>query len=1198
MTTFIFSQALNSINSKKNQVVNIFNSISESFGKTTWKEDKITGKLSEISIQSSSYNKVIPTIYGTNRIAGNIIWLGDVQEIYNTNTTTIKIGKGQKIKQNTIEYFYYLSFAIAICKGEVEDIKNIWADSNLLDLNKYKYRFYNGTSNQEPDSLIQSIEGETPAYRDLCYIVFENFPITEFNNRIPNFLFEVVRKNDYTIDNSSLEYSVTGLNLMPSSGYASINPELQYRAEDQMNPDYINSGYGFWTVLNQNNSENTSDIIQSLNQLEERFINCKWIVSHVAIFGDSMDIKNCTLKPRVDFNVFTAYPYNVGYPIYTKPDAFKVGTKWDRYNTPLLSKDENGNFRLKRASFGDDDIVAFYKELKNRNKKIVFCPEILMDIENTPSSKLLSGNYSDINDFFTKKNGYNEFILHYAELLKDYVDVFLIGNELLGLTSLCDDKNNFIAIDNLITLAGKVRKIVGNNVKISYAAGYKEYHSFNGYYNLDKLWSSEYNDFVGINAFFPLTSSTQDSITKDSIKNAWFSGEGYDFIDNESIEPEKAYKNIEYWWKNKHINPDNTITSWVEKSKKIWFISYGFRSIDAATNEPYKDVEELPIYSTGESNFYAQRLAIEATEEAFKNSEYIENKFLYYWDIRPYPYFTNRTDIWDDGNNWAYDYSLNGKSGLSNAKVSLTQIFKDADIELNLLNEINLDEFINGFVINNSLTVRDIFYILQKVYFFDCIEKYDKISFISNKNKDYSNIVSINHSDLITIDDDKYIDIDIIGDKDLPKRVNLIFLDKNKDYDTNSVYAERNSINNNSIYIETIPIILEESRAKTIAETILYSAWLERTTFNFILPLNFLYLECSDIISLTIGGSKYILKITNLKYEDYKIFVTATIFDNTIYNVKEDNKLNENLEIFRGVGDSNIKIFEIPAINDDMLEKINIFFAISGELKSWQGANLYEANSGSEYKFLLSTKTTSGIGKVIDTNQNIDIKPYYFDNYTKLGVSFNYNIDTTMLKSIDGIFNGENLALYGNEIIQFCDIVLNEDGTYTLSKLLRGLFNTEEEINKHGENEDIVLLNNYLFKTEEGYDKIDYEKYYKIESIGGENEKTSVYKISGINLKPLKPCFFRYKRYDDYIHFEWKEKSRGYVNWLNNRDHISVESYKKYYLEFLKDNEVIDNIYVDNCEELNYEFEILPDKVRLCQVNDLYGFGDFVVLSI
>ena len=1195
MTTFIFSQALNSINSKKNQVTQIFNSITDSFPKTTWKDDKITGKLSELSIQSSSYNKIIPMIYGTNRIAGNIIWLGEVQEVFNTNTTTIKIGKGQKIKQNTIEYFYYLSFAIGICKSEVEDIKNVWADSTLLDLKKYKYRFYNGTSNQAPDSLLESLNdiGKTPAYRDMCYIVFENFPITEFNNRIPNFLFEVVRKNDYTIDDSTLEFSVNGLNIKPASGYAAINTVLQYRAEEQMRPSYINSGLGSWTVLNQNNSENTADIIQTLNQLDERFVNCEWIVSHVAIFGDNMDIKNCTLKPRVDFNVFHGFPYNDGYPIYTKPVQFVVGSKWNRYNTPLLSKDVNGKFRINGASFGDNDIINFYTELKNRNKRIVFCPEILMDIENTPSSKLLLGNCEDVHNFFVKENGYNEFILHYAELVKDYVDVFLIGNELIGLTSIFDENNNFVAVDELVNLAEKVRNIVGDKVKISYAAGYKEYHSLNGFYHMDKFWSSEYVDFVGINAFFPLTSTYQDSITKNTIKNGWFSGEGYDYIDNKPVEAKWAYKNMEYWWNNKHINNDGTDTSWVERSKKIWFIEYGFRSIDASTNEPYKDIDELPSYSTGESNFYAQRLAIEATEETFENSEYVENKFLYYWDGRPYPYFPNRTDIWEDGNNWAYDYSLNGKSGLSNAKVSISQIFKDAEIDPNLIESINLDEFINGFVINNSLTVKDILYNLQKVYFFDCIEKYDKISFLSKK--DYEIITTINHSDLLPIEENKFISIEVLGDGYLPKRVNLIFLDKNRDYDTNSVYAERSSINNNNIYIETVPIILEENRAKTIAETILYSAWLERTTFNFILPMNFLYLECSDVIKLNLDNNQYILKILNIKYENYRIYVKATIFDNTIYNVKTETSLNENLEILQGVGDSNIEIFEIPATNSDNV--INVFFAITGELKTWQGANLYSSTNNNEYKFLLSTKVVSGIGTVINNNQTNDVRPYYFDYETKIVVQFNHNIDESMLKSTENIFEGENLAIYGNEVMQFCNIYLNEDGTYTVSKLLRGLFDTENFINNHSEDDKFILINNYLFKEELSYDRIDYEYYYKIESINGFGDKTRVYRVQGKNLKPFRPCFFRYNKLKNILYLEWKEKSRGYTNWLNNRDHISVENYERYYLEFFKNDKVIDSSYV-NAREFEYNFDVLPDKVRLCQVNDLYGFGDFVELDI
>ena len=104
MTTFIFTQALNTINSRKNSIINKFNSspfgqlLDYTKNETIWKKDKISGKLSEISLQTSTYNKIIPIVYSTNKLAGNIIWLSDIQEVSNDNTTKIKIGKGQKIK--------------------------------------------------------------------------------------------------------------------------------------------------------------------------------------------------------------------------------------------------------------------------------------------------------------------------------------------------------------------------------------------------------------------------------------------------------------------------------------------------------------------------------------------------------------------------------------------------------------------------------------------------------------------------------------------------------------------------------------------------------------------------------------------------------------------------------------------------------------------------------------------------------------------------------------------------------------------------------------------------------------------------------------------------------------------------------------------------------------------------------------------
>jgi hypothetical protein len=100
-------------------------------------------------------------------------------------------------------YSYFANAAILICEGEAI-VRKIWADGRLIyniDSGNTGYtgsdlpfRFYTGSETQEPDSLIESIEGvgSTPAYRGRCYMVMEMFALAEYGNRIPNFTFEVV----------------------------------------------------------------------------------------------------------------------------------------------------------------------------------------------------------------------------------------------------------------------------------------------------------------------------------------------------------------------------------------------------------------------------------------------------------------------------------------------------------------------------------------------------------------------------------------------------------------------------------------------------------------------------------------------------------------------------------------------------------------------------------------------------------------------------------------------------------------------------------------------------------------------------------------------------------------------------------------------------------------------------------------------
>lgn len=75
MTNFVISTVASTINSKRNSILNTLSSspFYDYFDEdNTWKKDKISSRLSDLTVQKSGYNEIIPTVYGTVRIAGNI----------------------------------------------------------------------------------------------------------------------------------------------------------------------------------------------------------------------------------------------------------------------------------------------------------------------------------------------------------------------------------------------------------------------------------------------------------------------------------------------------------------------------------------------------------------------------------------------------------------------------------------------------------------------------------------------------------------------------------------------------------------------------------------------------------------------------------------------------------------------------------------------------------------------------------------------------------------------------------------------------------------------------------------------------------------------------------------------------------------------------------------------------------------------
>ena len=218
-------------------------------------------RLDSLRITASTEGAVIPRVYGRMRIGGNIIWATDFRE--EVNTTTQGGGKGGGPKVKTTEYLYYASFAVALCEGPITGIGRIWADGKPLDMAGIVWRWYPGDEAQQPDPFIAAKmgAGSTPAYRGTAYVVFEELPLGDYGNRLPQLTFEVFRP---LADPDTAEGLTQAVTLIPAAGeftYATQCARLKVGAQSPMRFEHHHRGTS--SAENSNALADTADMVGS-----------------------------------------------------------------------------------------------------------------------------------------------------------------------------------------------------------------------------------------------------------------------------------------------------------------------------------------------------------------------------------------------------------------------------------------------------------------------------------------------------------------------------------------------------------------------------------------------------------------------------------------------------------------------------------------------------------------------------------------------------------------------------------------------------------------------------------------------------------------------------------------------------------------------------------------------------------------------
>jgi hypothetical protein len=497
-------------------------------------------RLTDLHLQASTEGASIPAVYGSVRIAGQVIWAARFKEHVNTEEVGGG-GKGGGPSITSTTYRYTLSFAVGLCEGRIARIGRVWANGEALDLSQVAWRLHDGSEAQDPDPLIETIEGadNAPAYRGLAHVVFEDLPLERFGNAIPQLSFEIIRPAPAASEGVRFEDRVKGVCLIPGAG------EFVYATE----PVLRRLGPGQEAAENVHAERERANLLVSLDQLEADFPNCESVLLVVAWFGDDLRCGECAIRPGVEVA-----------DKETTPVAWRAGGV-TRSGAHVVSLHDGA------PAFGGTPSDASVKQaiaaLKARGYKVGLYPFLLMDVSaandlpdpyggaeqaaypwrgritlhpaagQPGSPDKTSAATAQIAAFFgaaapgdfgaidgapsyagPSEWSYRRFVLHYAKLaaLAGGVDAFILGSELRGVTTARDDADSYPAVAALRALASDVRSLVGPATTLTYAADWSECFghqpqdgSGDVFFHLDPLWADANIDVVGVDWYPPLT---------------------------------------------------------------------------------------------------------------------------------------------------------------------------------------------------------------------------------------------------------------------------------------------------------------------------------------------------------------------------------------------------------------------------------------------------------------------------------------------------------------------------------------------------------------------------------------------------------------------------------------------------------------------------------------------------------------------
>ena len=288
----------------------------------------------------------------------------------------------------------------------------------------------------------------------------------------------------------------------------------------------------------------------------------------------------------------------------------------------------------------------------------------------------------------------------------------------------------------------------------------------------------------------------------------------------------------------------------------------------------------------------------------------------------------------------------------------------------------------------------------------------------------------------------------------MPQTVTLSHYDPARDYQTGVQRASRPGAGARDDRVE-MPAVLAAAEAKAMATAILAGAETTRTKRTVAVAHAAMAIGAGTPV--TIAGEDGVWRVATSTID---AMVTRLDLVPVVIAPWSSTAASGRVSAATDViaGRTTLVLFETPALDDAILTQPRISIAAAGEGAGWRRAPIaYSLDDGANWIDAGSTAAAATMGILVTTTASAAASSGLFDLAGSLVVQL--TTDAPLADADDiALDGGANLAMVGNELVQFGGAEPIGGNRWRLSRLWRGRRGTEGAINTQAPGDPFVLL--------------------------------------------------------------------------------------------------------------------------------------------